>query len=257
MKQKKETILAVLENGARVDEETKSKYFPFITHATNGTFSASYPTGTEKFIQKDQERLDRIRANRQNYGCDSGKAGVSKPNKTEIVLADLMQHKCHCPKLWAMYQKCLQAPRNLQKIVFENLKYWLSAENKDFSLNFSTKYPVTFDIISCLPPAWIKNWEQEDLHGWDTQSQIEDLIPASGLEIGARVCVPWQGKKGGLFEGKIVGYKYLGEKVSGHGGNYSYTGRKILWYDVQVGENRWNHAPFRLKEISFDFSAAI
>lgn len=255
MKQKKENILDVLDSGTMEIVYANKDYNDVKVTTSTGVYQ--YPDDLRDSILSLQKKFDRIRANRQNYGCDSGKAGVSKPNKTEIVLADLMQHKCCCPKLWAMYQKCLQAPRNLQKIVFENLKYWLSAEMKDFSLNFSTKYPVTFDIISCLPPAWIKNWEQEDLHGWDTQSQIEDLIPASGLEIGARVCVPWQGKKFGLFEGKIVGYKYLGEKVSGHGGNYSYTGRKILWYDVQVGENRWNHAPFRLKDISFDFAAAF
>lgn len=255
MKQKKENILDVLDSGTTEIVYANKDYNDVKVTTSTGVYQ--YPDDLRDSILSLQKKFDRILANKLNYGCESGKSGVFKPNKTEIVLADLMQHKCCCPKLWAMYQKCLQAPRNLQRIVFENLKYWLSAEMKDFSLNFSTKYPVTFDIISCIPPAWIKNWEQEDLHGWDTQSQIEDLIPASGLEIGARVCVPWQGKKFGLFEGKIVGYKYLGEKVSGHGGNYSYTGRKILWYDVQVGENRWNHAPFRLKDISFDFSAAI
>ena len=255
MKQKKETILAVLENGARVDEETKSKYFPHISHVTNGNFSASYPAGTEKFIQKDQDRLDRIRANRQNYGCDSGKAGGSKPNKTEIVLAELSTRKYICPKLYAMYRKCIEAPRHLQNILFENLKYWLSAENKDFSLNFSTKYPITFDIISCLPKAWVNDWESVNLFGWDTKCQLEDLLPAAGLEIGSKVFVPWQGKKNELFEGKIIDYKYLGEKI--HRGTFSdsHSGRKVIWYDVKVGENRWDHAVFKLSEIRF--SAAI
>lgn len=256
MKQKKENILSVLDSGTKEIVYHGEEYDDVKVTTSNGVYQ--FPEDLRDSLLSLQKHYERIEKNLREYGHHQGKAGVCKPNKTEIVLAELSTRKYICPKLYAMYRKCIEAPLHLQSIVFENLKYWLSVENKDFSLDFSTKYSITFDIVSCLPKAWVNDWESVNLFGWDTKCQLEDLLPAAGLEIGAKVFVPWQGKNKGLFVGKIIGYDYLGEKVyKTYGDNYSHSGRKILWYNVQVGENRWNHALFRLSEISFDFSAAI
>lgn len=256
MKQKKETILSVLDSGTKEIVYHGKEYDEIKVTTSNGVYQ--FPEDLRDSLLSSQKHYERIEKNLREYGHYQGKAGVCKPNKTEIVLAELSTRKYICPKLYAMYRKCIEAPRHLQNILFDNLKHWLSAENKDFSLNFSTKYPITFDIISCLPKAWVNDWESVNLFGWDTKCQLEDLTPAAGLEIGAKVCVPWQGKKNGLFEGKIIGYAYLGERVChGYGNSLQHSGRKVLWYDVQVGDNKWNHAPFRLKEISFNVAASV
>ena len=249
---KKENILDVLKGGTSKTEKS-NEFFPYaknyardiFTKVTNGNFCANFVAGDEENILARQKRFEREIANKLNYGHSAGKAGVYKPNKTEIVLSKLSAHRAACVKYYAMYQKALKAPKHLREYVFQNIGEWLH-EHKDFSLNFETGFPVTFDIVEVFPKAWTKGWENEDLFGWQTDYQLDDLLPAAGLEIGRKVFVPFSRTE--KIEGEIIGYSYFRKHRRNYGANY---GEYVIWYDVKYGDSRYAHAEFKFNEISF------
>ena len=250
MKEKKEKILDVLESGTRTERNEK-RYFPNrtvkVTEIVNGNFHALFDEECDAAaLQKKQDRIDRICANKLNYGDERGKSAVYRDNNTAKELAEMRNHPQDCRVHWAMYLEAIKAPKHLQKYVFENLKIWL----KEHDINSLNKN-FSFDSVAVMPPAWKRGHESVDLFGWCTEYQLDDLKPAAGLEIGKKVIVPLTRSR--EAEGKIIGYKFLGEKVR-YNGHY---GRIVLWYDVQYGNSRYEHAEWKLSAISFPMATAV
>lgn len=247
---KKEKILDVIENGTCTTREVQ-RYFPerteTETEVVNGSFRAVFSESFDiKDLQKKQDRIDRFMNNTLTYGDSRGKCGVWRDNNTAKELADMSKSMQDCRTHWAMYLEAIKAPKHLQKHVFENLKIWL----KEHDINSLNKN-FSFDSVAIMPPAWKKGYESVDLFGWCTEYQLDDLMPAAGLEIGKKVIVPLTRRE--KIEGEIIGYAFRGEKV-GYDKRY---GRIILWYDVKYGASKYDHAEWKLKDISFPMASAV
>lgn len=232
---KKENILNVLSEGMR---ETTAK----MVQVKNGNLVARFPADMEQSIAALQKSMERKIANLQNYGDPRGKAAVWRENNTAKELSEMREHRQDCRTHWAMYLESIKAPRHLQKYVFENLKIWMK-ENDINSLNKN----FSFDSVAVMPEAWKRGYEQVDLFGWITEYQIADLLPAAGMEIGTKVLVPQSRYE--KMEGTIIGYKYFREKTNRY--SRERYGRYVIWYDVKYGYSRYEHAEYKLKEISF------
>lgn len=245
-KEKKQTILDVLESG--IVEKVSVSYAWGKTPCKKVTNDfGTYVFSDKEAIVKKERSISRKIANQLNFGDERGKIGIWRENSTAKKLAELQGDFQDCRRHYKMFLEAMKAPKNLRKYVYENIREWM----KEHDVNSLNKN-IPFDIAEILPPAWRKGFENEDLFGFQTEFQLDDLLPAAGFEIGKEVVARYDGD---WRVGKIVGYKYFGEKFSSlYRKRY---GRYVIWYDVQFGENRWNHADFKLKELSFNFAEAV
>ena len=200
-----------------------------------------------------QRSIQRRLSNTLNCGNEGGFAAIKRQrNSTQDELAALQQKTDEARLLYACFMACEHAPAHLRKFIFENLKIWMNEHGR----KVSTKY--SYWTASILPAVWTKGWENEDLCGWDTELQLDDLLPASGLEIGAKVLVPAYGRD--FIEGTIVGYTYLQNEHRQR--SYPYdrfirSGRFVIHYDVKYGPASYSHSPFPMKAIKFKAAMAI
>lgn len=226
---KKESIASVLKNGTT--EKGKCE----IT-VKNGNFTCTFikTESTDTFLNR-QKKTDRRMKNEIEFGHPSGFAYYKRENQTQKILAKLQTSKRDCRRYYAMYMMAMDAPGNIQKIVYENI----IEHCKNADANF-VNHPCPFYVAEILPAAWISGWEKENIV-FDFKKEIKSLTPKK--EIGTNTTVMINGKK---KRAEIIGYSYLREKVSRrrnwYGSISEYRhGKYVLFYKCQYGENRFEY----------------
>lgn len=233
---KKESIIDVLKNGTSRTEKS-------LTEIVNGNFSCVFPKGEDVKIFADSlKKFDRKVKNVCEYGDPKGLTAFRKENETAQKLAALIEHPEDCRRYFRLYMISLLAPTKLQKYVFENAKVHMVRDGERFSID------CDFYTAAILPQKYIAGWENVDVHDFAWEYAIEDLTPIDIYKIGAEVYI-----KGLDCTGKIIGYKYSRERF----GYYSNKGKYVVWYDVQYGASRYDHAEYKLSEIRLVPAAAV
>lgn len=239
---KKESIVDVLNNGTSRTEKS-------LTEIVNGNFSCVFPENEDVKIFSDSlKKFDRKVKNVCEYGDEKGRAAVNnQPNETAKKLAELLKSPQDCRRYYAMYMEARKAPSKLQPIVFDNLHTMCKKDD----VNFVNRW-CSFYLASILPPKYIKGWEIENLFGYNAESQVEDLTPTCGLEIGKTV---WAKHNGEMMQGTIVEYVFLPEKIGWVSHAFSPAtpyrhGRKVLQYKVQFS-SKWDTDSYKVSQLSF------
>ena len=240
MAKKEENILDYLNKGkeeilsfTRKDEELHE------VCVKNGDCQYNFPkTYTDKNgVERDYKELLLKRWNSesrqmnhiQQWGTYSGipKIGAdgTTERKFEKALLYLSQHRKEGAIYYAIFREASKAPRYLQEYVYENCKDWMKNENV-YSLNEN----IPFDVAERMPKAFTKGWENQDLYGFKTEFQLDDLVPLDYLKIGTAVKAERRED-----EGIIVDYHWV---RSPHGGPY------VIAYEVEFRHNRWDHKDY-------------
>lgn len=165
----------------------------------------------------------------QQWGTYTGQSKIGADGTTERkfekALLYLSQHRKEGAIYYAIFREASKAPRYLQEYVYENCKDWMKKENV-YSLNEN----IPFDVAERMPKAFTKGWENEDLYGFKTEFQLDDLVPLDYLKIGTAVKAERRED-----EGIIVDYHWV---KSPYGGPY------VIAYEVEFRHNRWDHKDY-------------
>lgn len=236
MKEKKQNILDILSEGLR-EETTMTNSWGFKESGTKVTNSfGEYFFKDETEISRREKSVRRKETNRLSYGDERGRSAVFRDNQTAKELSAFC--KKDCSVYYALYLESLKAERKIQEYVFKNGIIWM----KKHGVNLSE---MSFFTASVLPPAWTRGFENAEIFSFDGIYQAEDLTPAIGFEIGQKVLARYGREKS---VGTIVGYTFLREG--------KYSGKYVIHYDVRFS-SKWDHAYFKLKELSLNLAAAV
>ena len=204
----------------------------------------------DELISRQKSIMRRV-TNAINYGDEGGSTSMKRQrNSTQDELPTLQKKTDEARLLYACFMACEDAPVHLRKYLFENMKIWLCKHGRSITTKCSHW------TASILPAVWTQGWENENIHRWDTEAQLQKLLPASGLEIGTKVLVPAYGKE--LIEGTIIGYTYqIDEEIRLPYNRYGRSGRYAIHYDVKYGAASYSHSPFKMKAIKFPSAVAV
>ena len=247
MAKKEENILDYLGKGTS-EEITRTDSWNHEVECikvTIGTSEYVYPKDGRAELKKCWDAEKRRHNNYQKWGGD-----YTHPSRVNDMylgglefaykMKYLADNRQVAPLYFAVYCEACKAPTRIQPFVYENL---LQNLRKDKVKGITET--IRFDVVERMPPAFRKGWENVDLHGFTASAVAEDLLPASGYEIGKKCYV-----KHPVYdasEGKIIGYDYEMRKNGFYG----------IKYVVKTVHDYCFSNSYKLNEIHFVKYAAV
>lgn len=252
MKQKKESLVELLETGKRETLQASFKdqegdTVPALIRISTSSGAYSFYDDTEQWKQivRGQNRLDRETQNRLKYGCEQGRAGVWHDNRTAIELGKLkrfINYDGWAPIIRRAYELAQQAPTPLRKAVFHN--YLLAVRKRDYSRFVQQDGAIdilkfSYETAEVMPTAWYRDVEVSAFRGVTLESMMKDLQPEGMLAVGTEIKV--RGKKA---HEHITMYRYLPFR---YGDKYmdAQDTPLVLWYAI----DHYGHKVFRFDQV--------
>lgn len=256
MAKRQENILDYLDKGTSEDITVKDDW----NHETEcvrvkvGDFEYTYPKyDVDKYGDKHDFRPELKKRwdaeNRRESHFNAWGCNYSHPSRVNDDylggltfgqnLKYLSENRQIASQYYAVYKEACKAPTEIQQYVYNNLLVQLRKDKL-----ITATEDIKFDTIERMPLAFRKGWEKVDLQGWDGRMVAEDLMPASGYEIGRKVFV--QTGRDDRTSGEIIDYSY-------HRGK---NGLYHIMYNVKTYS--WSNigTPYKMSEIHFSQSAA-
>lgn len=197
-------------------------------------------------LKKRWDAENRRESHYQNWGCNySHPSRVNDDYLGGLTFGQnlkyLSENRQIASQYYAVYKEACKAPSEIQPYVFNNLLVRLRQDKL-----FTSSEDIKFDTLDRLPKAFREGWEKFDLGGWNAHAVTEDLLPASGYEIGKKCYVKESRYDKERKEGLIIGYKYEKDKHDLY----------HIMYEIKTYS--WGNfgTPYRLEQIHFTKIAA-